>query len=103
MQHVSYSLQSEERSVSGAAALHLAAYLFYTHEFERCRSILERHLNATDHWEDLRPERAQTLLGFVLLEQQSQEVPELQDAYELRRAVQLFDAVLQQDPNDLEV
>jgi hypothetical protein len=45
----------------------------------------------------------QVLLGFVLLEQQAQEVPELQDGGELRQALQLFEGVLQQQPHDLEV
>lgn len=95
--------QVEEGSASGAAALHLAAYLFYSHSFERARSLLERQTGphaAADPAEAL---RAQALLGFVLLEQQAQEEAELQDSSELHQALQLFDAVLQQDPQDLEV
>lgn len=96
-------MQVEERGVSGAAALHLAAYLFYTHSFERSRSVLERQISQPDEYNDGSAVRMQTLLGFVLLEQQAQEVPELQDPQELQQALQFFEAVLQQDPNDLEV
>eukprot|EP00878_Enallax_costatus_P035583 GHUV01039759.1.p1 GENE.GHUV01039759.1~~GHUV01039759.1.p1 ORF type:complete len:199 (+),score=58.44 GHUV01039759.1:79-675(+) len=98
---LSAHLEVEERTVSGPAALHLAAYLFYTHSFERSRAILERQ--AADHIQDISGPRVQSLLGFVFLEQQAQEVPELQDPQEVQQALQLFDTVLQQDPNDLEV
>lgn len=94
-------LQVEEGTASGAAALHLAAYLFYCHSLERARSLLEKQVEP-DH-SDPEVLRAQALLGFVLLEQQAQEEPELQDASELRKALQLFDNVLQHDPQDLEV
>lgn len=91
----------EERTASGPAALHLAAYLFYTHNFERSRAILERQ--AAEHSQQKSGPRVQTLLGFVLLEQQAQEVPELQDPQEVQQALHLFNTVLLQDPNDLEV
>lgn len=94
--------QVEEGTAREAAALHLAAYLFYSHSFERARSLLERQTDCPQS----RPQvlhRARALLGFVLLEQQAQEETELQDASELRTALQLFDDILQHDPSDLEV
>lgn len=94
--------QVEEGTASGAAALHLAAYLFYSHSFERARSLLERQTDCLQSDPQVL-RRAQALLGFVLLEQQAQEETELQDASELRTALQLFDDILQHDPSDLEV
>jgi hypothetical protein len=96
-------LQAAEGSVSGQAGLQLAAYLFYTHSFERARSILERCLQPGQRNDSSTFARPQTLLGFVLLEQHAQEVAELRDARELQMALQLFDGVLQQDHSDLEV
>lgn len=97
-------MQVEEGTASGAAALHLAAYLFYSHSFERTRNLLEKqlgpHAAAADPEEAL---RVQALLGFVLLEQQAQEEPELQDSSELHHALQLFDGILAHDQQDLEV
>jgi tetratricopeptide (TPR) repeat protein len=95
-------MQMEEGTAAGAAAYHLAAYLFYSHSFEHARSLLEK---ATDpsHAEGTDVLRAKVLLGFVLLEQQAQEEPELQDTSEIQRALQLFDEVLQHEPHDLEV
>jgi tetratricopeptide (TPR) repeat protein len=95
-------LQVEEGTARGAAALHLAAYLFYSHSFERARGLLEKQLEL-NHPADPEVLHAQALLGFVLLEQQAQEEPELRDSSELRRALQLFEDVLQHDPQDLEV
>jgi hypothetical protein len=89
--------------VTGQAGLQLAAYLFYTHSFERSRSILERCLQPGQRNDSSTSARLQTLLGFVLLEQHGQEVAELRDARELQMALQLFDCVLQQDHSDLEV
>lgn len=97
------AVQSAEDTASGQAALHLAAYLFYTHSFERARTILERNLRSDFGHGSSTTARLQTLLGFVLLEQQAQEVAELQDARELQQALKLFDTVLQQDHSDLEV
>lgn len=88
--------------MSGSAALNLAALLFYTHSFERARTILERQLQP-DCSQQPDGMRMQALLGFVLLQQQAQEVPALQDVQELQHAQRLFEGVLQQDPNDLEV
>lgn len=95
--------QVEEGSASGAAALHLAAYLFYSHSFERARSLLEKQTGPHSAAAPAEALRAQALLGFVLLEQQAQEEAELQDPSELHQALQLFDTVLQHDPQDLEV
>lgn len=92
----------EEGTASGAAALQLAAYLFYSHSFERARSLLERQGECAQSGPQVL-RRAQALLGFVLLEQQAQEEAELQDVSELRTALQLFDDILQHDPSDLEV
>jgi hypothetical protein len=102
---LSAHLELEEPAAEGPAALHLAAYLFYSHAFERARSLLERQLpaGAGGGAGDDSLLRMQVLLGFVLLEQQAQEVPELQDGGELRQALQLFEGVLQQQPHDLEV
>lgn len=94
-------LQVEEATASDASALHLAAYLVYSHSFERARSLLERQLEDEEHTADSL--RVQALMGFLLLEQQAQEEPEFQDASELHHALQLFDSVLQHDPQDLEV
>jgi hypothetical protein len=80
----------------------LAAYLFYSHSFERARSLLERETDCPQSDPQVL-RRAQALLGFVLLEQQAQEEAELQDASELSTALQLFDSILQHDPADLEV
>jgi hypothetical protein len=96
-------LQAAEGSVTGQAGLQLAAYLFYTHSFERARSILERCLQPGQRNDSSTSARLQTLLGLVLLEQHAQEVAELRDARELQMALQLFDGVLQQDHSDLEV
>lgn len=95
-------MQVEEGTATGAAAYHLAAYLFYSHSFEHARSLLEKETDSS-HAEGTDVLRAKVLLGFVLLEQQAQEEPELQDSSEIQRALQLFDEVLQQDPQDLEV
>lgn len=95
--------QVEEGTASGAAALHLAAYLFYSHSFERARSLLEKQLGPNTAADPEEVLRVQALLGFVLLEQQAQEEPELQDSSELHHALQLFDSILSQDPQDLEV
>jgi hypothetical protein len=95
--------QAAEGNVSGQAGLLLAAYLFYTHSFERALSILEHCLQPGQRNDSSTSARLQTLLGFVLLEQHAREVAELQDARDLQMALQLFDGVLQQDHGDLEV
>jgi hypothetical protein len=95
-------MQVEEGSATGAAAYHLAAYLFYSHSFEHARSLLEKETDP-GHAEGSGVLRAKVLLGFLLLEQQAQEEPELQESSEIQRALQLFDDVLQHDPQDLEV
>lgn len=95
--------QVEENTASGAAALQLAAFLFYSHSFERACSLLQRQVEAAYPAADHDVLRAQALLGFVLLEQQAQEEPELQDSSELHHALQLFDSVLKHEPQDLEV
>uniref|UniRef100_A0A383W643 Uncharacterized protein n=1 Tax=Tetradesmus obliquus TaxID=3088 RepID=A0A383W643_TETOB len=99
---LSMQLEAAEGSVSGQPGLLLAAYLFYTHSFERACSILERCLQPGQRNDSSVSARLQTLLGFVLLEQHAHEVAELQDARELQMALQLFDGVLQQDHGDLE-
>lgn len=98
-----HALQLKERGVYGIAALNLAACFLYMHSFERARTVLERQLTELDRWQEADAARLRTLLGFVLLEQQAHEVVELQDVQELHQALHLFDAVLQRDPNDLEV
>jgi hypothetical protein len=90
-----------EEPATCPAALHLAAYLFYTHSFERARSLLERQVSG-QHAGDSTT-RARALLGFVLLQQQAQEVAELRDSAELHQALQLFEGVLTHEPQDLEV
>ncbi|KAF6259487.1 intraflagellar transport protein [Scenedesmus sp. NREL 46B-D3] len=99
---LSMNLEAAEGSVTGQAGLQLAAYLFYTHSFERARSILERCLQPGQRNDGSTTARLQTLLGFVLLEQHAHEVAELQDERELQTALQLFDGVLQQEHSDLE-
>lgn len=100
-------LQVEECNAADAAAFNLAAFLFYTHSFERARAILERQLQPgwqqTQQYIETSSIRIRTLLGFVLLQQQAQEVVQLQDLQELQLAHQLFEGVLLQDAGDLEV
>jgi len=102
-----HCMQIEECNAADAAALNLAAFLLYTHNFERARTILERQLQPgwqqTQQHNDQGSIRIRTLLGFVLLQQQAQEVPQLQDLQELQLAHHLFDGVLLQDATDLEV
>eukprot|EP00882_Tetradesmus_deserticola_P015976 GHRQ01017040.1.p2 GENE.GHRQ01017040.1~~GHRQ01017040.1.p2 ORF type:complete len:133 (+),score=57.09 GHRQ01017040.1:1464-1862(+) len=100
---LSMQLEAAEGTVTGQAGLQLAAYLLYLHSFERARSILERCLQPGQRNDSSTSARLQTLLGFVLLQQHAHEVAELQDAHELQVALQLFDGVLQQEHNDLEV
>jgi len=91
--HWTHLTQAEERKAADAAALHLAGFLFYTHSFERARAILEQQLQP-DIGTPIRASRTrvQTLLAFVLLQQQAQELPDLQDLSELQSAHRLFDA-----------
>lgn len=102
--------QVEEPDVCGPAALHLSAFLLYSHEFERARAILERQMQPQQQHggsnacvDAATRARAQALLGFLLLEQQARETPELRDAGELAHALQLFDGLLARDPSDVEV
>lgn len=83
---------------SEPSALHLAAFLCHTKSFERARSIIERVLRS--HPDVL---YGQDMLGWLLLSQYEHEDDALKDAEAMDEAWGLFEGVLLQDPEDLEV
>ncbi|KAF8072682.1 TTC21B [Scenedesmus sp. PABB004] len=100
---LSAALEAGERGAAGPAALHLGAFLLFSHAFERARRVLERALQRPEAAPDrAAAARCATLLGHVLLEAHGHEAAELRDAGDVARALQLFDGVLRDDPDDLE-
>lgn len=89
----------EEPTASDTASLHLASFYSYTKSKERARGLAERVLRS-------QPDNLQALsrLGWIILQQhQDEEYAALADEGELDEAMGHFEAVLEQDSNELEV
>ena len=89
----------------GRTALLLAAYLLCTHHYERARALLERALqHASSAGADSALRRSMiSLLGHTMLRQHAADVDAgLAEPGELNAALELFQGVLLDQPDDLE-
>ncbi|KAG1671284.1 hypothetical protein FOA52_010855 [Chlamydomonas sp. UWO 241] len=88
----------EEGSASDSSSLLLASYLMYTSSKERARGLAERVLISSPD-----SAAAQNLLGWIILQQQQDEENDAgEDATDVDEALQHFEAVLENNPDDIE-